>query len=100
MLVFLDPIFPLDALEAAPVAAYGGSGGDLLLAGPGTESVMRCYGYAPATRQGDSVQVSPPGAPPSARLGLDPDRVLVAVRDSDTAASDARQGAQVRCRRR
>ncbi len=58
-LVLLDPTFPLSGSEVEAVRGWSDSagGGDLVLAGPGTAGLMRCFGYAVDRRPFDSVTV-------------------------------------------
>lgn len=42
----LDPAAPLSPLDALELARLAGSGTSLILAGPGAEAAMVCYGYA------------------------------------------------------
>jgi hypothetical protein len=82
LLAVLDPVYDVDPLEARQVAAYGREGGDLLLAGKGTDAAMACYGFTTDQRKGDSVQVAPPGERPGRRAAWTADVVLAAVSDS------------------
>ena len=60
--VLLDPSEPLRGLEVERLRAWNDAspGDELVLAGRGTEALMRCYGYAIDWRGLDSVGVRPP----------------------------------------
>lgn len=61
-LVVLDPTYSFSPPERAAVLAFGKQA-DLLLAGEGAESLMRCFGYEVRRRFTDSAQAAPPGEP-------------------------------------
>lgn len=69
LLMVLDPGRPYSPYEARHLLEWYASpdGGDLLLAGDGSATVMRCFGYQPDPRERDSVEVRAPGTWP--RLG-------------------------------
>jgi hypothetical protein len=82
----IGPTGGLDAREGAHLA---GLSGDLLLAGPGTESVMTCLGYRVAVRRGDAAALkAPAGAEqlpmPRARAELVRHLATTVVDSSDT----------------
>lgn len=62
LLAILDPSTPIRPAEIEHYLDYSASvgGPDLLLAGPGTGRLMRCFGYA--NQSGDSAQAVRPGA--------------------------------------
>ncbi len=66
-LVVLDPSAPLSPPETGAVLEFNRDstdrGGHLLVAGRGTEPVMRCFGYRLARRRFDSIAVALPGGP-------------------------------------
>jgi hypothetical protein len=63
VLVLLDPVVRLSPGEVGEILAWQDSswGGDLLLAGPLTAGVMRCFGFQPDVRGFDSVSIRAPG---------------------------------------
>jgi hypothetical protein len=63
VLAVLDPMTPLSAAEGQRYLAFNASpaGGDLLLAGKGAESLMRCFGFGVEALTPDSVQAHVPG---------------------------------------
>jgi len=67
ILALLDPSVELGQTEVGHVLAWSAAsgGGHLLLAGPGAEPVMRCFGFTLDWRAADSVAVGPPAAPHS-----------------------------------
>lgn len=60
----LDPSRPLGETDVRHLLDWSEAtgGGHLLLAGPGAEPVMRCFGFTLDSRAADSVSVSPPDA--------------------------------------
>lgn len=64
-LVLLDPTFPPAGSEVIHLLNWseGPAGGDLVLAGPGAEAVMRCFGYALDWRGRDSLALGAGGWP-------------------------------------
>lgn len=64
-LAILGPSFPFSPLEAGVVLGFGARA-DLLLAGSGTDALMRCFGYQVKRRRFDSLQVAAPGTVPGA----------------------------------
>ena len=77
--VVLDPSSAVTPLEAIRVRDLGTRGADLLIAGNGAESAMRCYGFEPSFRGGDravldtdTIRVSAVLAPAEPRRGRRP----------------------------
>lgn len=68
VLALISPTIPLAHREVRRVLDWSedAAGGDLLLAGPGAEPVMRCFGFTLDWRGPDSVAVAPPGVPATA----------------------------------
>jgi hypothetical protein len=54
----IGPTEEIDPLEAAAIVGFGGSH-DLLLAGKGADTAMRCYGYSVETRPNAMLAVAP-----------------------------------------
>lgn len=63
VLALLGPVDRPDLLEATAIVAFAGRN-DLLLAGPATNAVMRCYGYAARFRP-TAIAAMLPGLPAS-----------------------------------
>jgi len=88
VLAVLDPLAGFTSSETREILAWQESpgGGDLLLAGPGSAGIMRCFGFQPDARESDSVRVRTPGAWPrlSAVLAASRDTVTDSSRVSDT----------------
>lgn len=63
ILALIDPVTGISATEVQDILAWQAwpTGGDLLLAGPGTRPVMRCFGFRPDRRPGDSLRIRAPG---------------------------------------
>jgi len=84
----LDPLAGFASAEVREILAWHESpgGGDLLLAGPGSAGVMRCFGFQADNREVDSVRVRAPGVWPrlSAVLAASQDTVTDSSRVSDT----------------
>jgi hypothetical protein len=58
VLALLGPADPPDFLDATAIVSFAGRN-DLLLAGPATNAVMRCYGYAARFRRTPMVAMAP-----------------------------------------
>ncbi len=88
VLVLLSPTIPLARREVRRVLDWseGPSGGNLLLAGPGAEPVMRCFGFTLDWRGLDSVAVAPPG---SASAGSWPRVAGLLARHSEVTVTDS-----------
>jgi len=86
-LVLLDPSEPLGHGDVRRVLAWSEEpdGGDLLLAGPGAEPVMRCFGYSLDWRGRDSVAVVASG---SSEAGEWPRVAALLARHSETTVTD------------
>ncbi len=91
VLVLLSPTVPLAQREVRRVLDWSedAAGGDLLLAGPGTEPVMRCFGFTLDWRGPDSVAVAPPGS--SAEASWPPVAGLLASHSEMTVTDSTRQ---------
>jgi len=89
ILAIIDPVIGISAAEVQDVLAWQAwpAGGDLLLAGPVTAPLMRCFGFSPDVRFGDSIPVLASGVWP--KLGV----VLASSRD--TAVSDSSRASDV-----
>lgn len=57
----IDPFVPLDNAEGIRLADWPRAHGDLLLAGPGSDAAMACFGYRARSRGKDSVAARAPG---------------------------------------
>ncbi len=91
VLALLEPSMPLSGGEAATIRdwAEGKDGGDLLLAGRGTNALMRCFGYAVEWRPFDSVTVRTSGLPPATGHGGWPPVGAVLAATTDTVVADS-----------
>ena len=95
-LLVLEPTFAFSAPEIGAVLDFARSA-DLVLAGEGAESLMRCFGYQPE-RRFDSLRVAPPARQPGEG---DPfvSRVLVRTGIRDVVDSSRMEDVgQVSCR--
>ncbi len=73
MVAVLDPAIELDRSEGIQLAEWPRRHGDLLLAGAAADQAMACFGYRAASRDGDTIEVQPPGdkgAGPTFRVGV------------------------------
>jgi len=61
LLAVIDPDLPLSGLDREALLRWSEETGDLLLAGPGAEPVMRCFGFSLDWRGRDSLALSAPG---------------------------------------
>jgi hypothetical protein len=91
VLALLEPSEPLSASEAATIREWNerDDGGDLLLAGRGTGTLMRCFGYAIEWRSFDSVTVRPPGVAAANGRGTFPPVAAVLAATTDTIVADS-----------
>ena len=83
ILAVIDPVVGISASEVQDVLGWHTSptGGDLLLAGPASGRLMRCFGFRPDVRSGDSIPIRAPGAWP--KVGV------ILASSSDTVISDS-----------
>jgi hypothetical protein len=83
ILAVIDPVVGFSASEVQDILGWHTwpSGGDLLLAGPASAAIMRCFGFRPDMRSGDSVPIRAPGVWP--RVGV------VLASSMDTVISDS-----------
>lgn len=101
-LALLDPSAPLSGSEVGTLREWteDAGGGDLVLAGTGTNALMRCFGYAVEGRTLDSVAVRVPGLSAGGLTTGWPrvSAVLAARTDSVVADSSRRADYQdIRC---
>jgi hypothetical protein len=86
LVAFLSPSEGLDAFEAEVLDGVRAAGTDLLLAGPGAEAALRCFGWSVRV-VGDSAPVAPAGArPPHVNAFLVPYLERAAIDSSDAEA--------------
>lgn len=86
VLALLEPSVPLEASEAGTIREWASreDGGDLILAGPSTNPLMRCFGYAVEWRAFDSVAVRAPGG-----SGTWPPVAAVLAATTETVVTDS-----------
>jgi hypothetical protein len=100
VLALLDPRYGLDGTQAGHLLQYLGDQGDLLLSGPGTRLVTRCFGYDVDFRSVDSTPVfrHRGGRPESAAISWTGNTVLAQVLDTVVVdSSDATAGLLAEC---
>lgn len=92
VLALLDPSRSLGPAEVRHLLDWAEDtlGGHLLLAGPGAEPVMRCFGFTLDWRATDSVAVAPPDAPSSSAW---PRVAGLLARHSEATVTDTTQTA-------
>ncbi len=61
LVAVLDPAIELDRSEGIQLAEWPRRHGDLLLAGAAADQAMACFGFRAASRDGDTIEVQPPG---------------------------------------
>jgi hypothetical protein len=63
ILAIIDPVVGISSGEVQDILGWHVSptGGDLLLAGPVSGPIMRCFGFRPDVRFGDSIPIRAPG---------------------------------------
>ncbi len=93
VLALLQPSAPLEPSEAGTIREWASreDGGDLILAGPSTNPLMRCFGYAVEWRPFDSVTVRPP-----AGNGQWPPMAAVLAATTETVVADSSRVADTR----